>query len=68
MAKYPRLTWKYKLSEVNYAPTPWGLVSQLSNCKSPRMPDVYPRLGGGVGVSSDKCIGMYQAKDCDSNK
>ena len=36
----PRL--KYKLSKVNYSPTPWGLVSHLSPCKSPRMPHVSP--------------------------
>ena len=49
----PRLK---KLSTVNYSPTPWGLVSHLSTCKSPRMPHVSPGWGGGVGVSSDKCI------------
>ena len=39
---------------MNYSPTPWGLVSHLSTCKSPRMPHVSPGWGGGV--SSDKCI------------
>ena len=43
----PRL--KYKLSKVNYSPTPWGLVSHLSTCKSPRMPHVSPGWGGGGG-------------------
>ena len=49
----PRL--KYKLSKVNYSPTPWGLVSHRSTCKSPHMPHVSPGWVG-VGVSSDRCI------------
>ena len=48
----PRL--QYKLSKVNYSPTPWGLVSHLSTYKSPRMPHVSP--GWGRGGSGDKCI------------
>ena len=36
----PRL--KYELSKVNYSPTPWGLVSHRSTCKSPHMPHVSP--------------------------
>ena len=49
----PRL--KYKLSKVDYSPTPWGMVIHRSTCKPPRMPHV--SLGwGGVGVSIDRCI------------
>ena len=50
----PRL--KYKLSKVDYSPTPWGLVIHRSTCKPPRMPHVSPGWGGGVGVSIARCI------------
>ena len=40
---------KYKLSKVNYSPTPWGLVSHRSTCKSPHMPHISPAWGGGGG-------------------
>ena len=43
----PRL--KYKLSKVDYSPTPWGLVIHRSACKPPRMPHVSPGWGGGGG-------------------
>ena len=43
----PRL--KYKLSKVDYSPTPWGLVIHWNTCKPPRMPHVSPGWGGGGG-------------------
>ena len=41
----PRL--KYKLSKVDYSPTPRRLVIHRSTCKPPCMPHVSPGWGGG---------------------
>ena len=36
----------YKLSKVNYSPTPWWLVSHRNTCKSPRQTDIQTFLFG----------------------
>ena len=53
----PRL--QYKLSKVNYSPTPWGLVTHLSTYKSLRMPHVSPGWGfpvtSALRAKEDRC-------------